>query len=150
MRNLVEGWRSSSILVKVGVAVGALVIVALLIGGTIGMVNHFKDAAYQKRETEREAERAQLETEKQQLQSEKQKALLDAADANARADTFKQVAESKRGDKAQTVKELERIEAEHAKRKQEAEAAGSSLSDAELRAELCRKLAARGYPPCPR
>lgn len=133
---------------KIGGAVGILIVLVLLIGGVVGLVNHFKDAAYEKREASRVAERQQLEAEKATLQAEKQKALIEAADANARADTYKQVAESKRADRTKTVKELETIEADHAKHKAEAEAAGGTLSDDELRRELCARLAARGYKAC--
>ncbi len=130
---------------QIAICLGAVVLAA----ATFGIVSHFKDAAYQKRETQREAERAQLETEKTTLQAEKQKALTDATEAKAAADVYKQVAETKRTDRAETVKELNQVEVDHAKHKAEAESAGSSLSDDELRRELCTRLAARGYPACP-
>ena len=149
LNQLTSGWKLSSPAAKIGLAVGALIVLVVLIGATVLLVHHFQDAAYQKREEQRQAERQQLEDEKAQLMAEKQKALLEAADAHARADSYKQVAESKRADKQRTIKELEIIEAEHVKHKQQAEAAGSSLSDSDLRSELCKRLAARGYPPCP-
>jgi hypothetical protein len=141
--------KTLSIAAKIGLAAGVLVVLLLLIGGAVGIVGHFKDAAYQKREAQRETERAQLETEKSQLQAEKTKALTDAAESKASADAYKTVAESKRADRSATAKELAQVEADHTKHKQEAEATGNTLGDDELRAELCRRLAARGYPPCP-
>ena len=145
-RGFREGWRTSSVLVKLGIIAAGLIIIAIIF---VAARSYITNRSYEKREAARAAERAQMETEKAQLQAEKQKALTEAADANARADTYKQVAESKRADKAQTVKELEQIERDHAQHKAEAEQAGSSLSDDELRRELCARLAARGYPPCP-
>ncbi len=149
MRNLKEGWRTSSLPIKTGVIAVALLVVVLVIGGTIGIVSHFKDKAYQKREAQAEADRKNDEQEKQQLRIEKKEQETIAAEATAQRDAYKQVAESKRADKVKTIKELEQIEADHRKHKADAENAGNTLSDAELRAELCRKLAARGYPPCP-
>jgi len=150
LTNLIAGWKTSSIAAKLAVVAAPLVIVAILIIGTIGLVSHYKDSAYQKREAQREAERGQMEDEKAQLRLEKQKALTEAAEATAQRDIYKQVAESKRNDRAQTVKELEAIETEHAQHKAEVEAAGGTMSDSELADELCKRLAARGYPPCPR
>lgn len=148
LTHLLTAFKSTSIMARVGIAVAVLAVALLLIGGAAGIVSHFKDAAYQKREAQREAERTQLETEKAALQAEKQKALTDAADANARADTYRQVAESKRTDRAQTVKELSQIEVDHKQQKAEVEASGGSMSDAQLRDELCKRLARRGYKPC--
>lgn len=130
---------------KIGAALGLVLILVLLIGGTVGLVNHFKDAAYEKREVQREAERAQLETEKQQVQLEKARAETRAAEAEAAADAYKTVAESKRADRGKTAKELEQIERLHSQKKAEAEATGSQMSDADLRTALCLQLQKRGY-----
>lgn len=145
-RGFREGWRTSSVLVKIGIIAAGLIVVVII---AVSLRTYISNRSYERREAQRAAERAALEADRAALQAEKQKALAEAADANARADTYKQVAESKRADKAQTVKELEQIERDHAQHKAEAEQAGSSLSDDELRRELCARLAARGYPPCP-
>lgn len=149
LTHLLTAFKSTSIAARIGMVLAALLVVVLLIGATFGIVSHFKDAAYQKREAVREAERADLETEKTALQAERQKALTDAAESKAAADVYKQVAETKRTDRAQTVKDLGTIEADHQKHKAEVEAGGGSLSDSELRRLLCERLAARGYKPCP-
>lgn len=144
-RTFREGWQQSSVLVKLGlIAVGLIVLAMLAVGGR----SWWQNRAYEKREAQREAERQQLETEKTALRAEKDKALLEAADANARADAYKEVAETKRTDRAQTVKELEQIEQQHQEHKAQIEAAGGAMSDDELRRELCARLAARGYKAC--
>lgn len=150
LTHVVNEFKSLSLAAKIGIGLGVLLVLMLLIGGAIGIVGSLKDRAYQKREAKREEERQQLESEKATLQAEKQRALTEAADANARAETYKQVAESKRSDRKRTIKELEQVERDHEKHKQDVEAAGKTMSDAELRDELCKRLAARGYPPCPR
>lgn len=143
-------WSRSSIVAKSVIVIIPLIVIAIVIMGSVGLSNYFHNRSYEKREAERVAERAQDEAEKAQLRIEKQKALTEAAEAQAQKEIYKQVAESKRSDRAQTVKELEAIEIEHAQHKAEAEATGNSLSDRELADELCKRLAARGYPPCPR
>lgn len=144
-RTFREGWQQSSVLVKLGlIAVGLIVLAMLAVGGR----SWWQNRAYEKREAQREEERQQLETEKAQLQIEKQQALTRAAESEAQRDIYKQVAESKRSDRAQTVKELEQIEQQHQEHKAQVEAAGGAMSDDELRRELCARLAARGYKAC--
>ena len=144
-RGFREAWSTSSVIVKAGIIGAGLIVLVIIVLST---KSYIANRSFEKREAARAAEREQLEAEKAQLQAEKLKALTEAADANARADTYRTVAESKRADKVQTIKELEAIEAEHTKHKAEAEQRGDSLSDAELRDELCRRLAARGYKAC--
>ena len=144
-RGFREAWTTSSVFIKLGVIAVVAIALLLIIAGTSAWISN---RSYEKREAARAAERQQMEADKAQLQAEKQRALTEAADANARADTYKQVAESKRTDRARTVKELEQVEAEHQQHKAEVEASGGTMSDAELRDELCRRLAARGYKAC--
>ena len=144
-RGFREAWSTSSVLVKIGI-IGAAIIVLIVI--TVSIKSYVQNRSYERKEAQRAAERVQMEAEKTQLQAEKAKALTEAADANARADTYKQVAESKRTDRARTVKELEQVERDHEQHKAEVEASGGSMSDSELRDELCRRLAARGYKAC--
>lgn len=145
-RGFREAWSTSSVLVKLGIIGAGLLVLAIALVATRGYI---ANRSYEKREAARAAEHAQMEAEKAALQQEKAKALTEAADANARADTYRTVAESKRADKAKTIKELEAIEAEHQQHKAEVEASGGAMSDDELRRELCARLAKRGYPPCP-
>lgn len=145
LNRLWAGLKESSLLAKVGLVAGLVVLILLIAGG----ISRYKDAAYEKREAERVAERERDEAEKAQLRVEKQKALTEAAEATAQRDIYKQVAESKRADRVTTIKELEQIEVEHVQRKAGVEASGGSLSDVDLRRALCERMARRGYPPCP-
>jgi len=145
-RTIGEGWRMSSVWVKLGIiATGLIVLAMLLVGG----YSYFQSRAYEKREAKREAERVQLEAEKDILRAEKTKALNEAAEAKAAAEVYETVADTKRADRTTTVKELEAIEQQHQTRKAEVEAQGGTLSDDELVRALCERMAKRGYPPCP-
>ncbi len=131
---------------KIGVGLALL----LLIGGTIGITRHFENKAAAEKEQKRVEERQQEETEKAQLRIEKMQQETRAAEAEAQRDAYKQVAESKRADTVKIVRELEQVERDHEKHKAEVEAVGGSMSDDELRRELCERLAKRpGYKPCP-
>ena len=147
--NLRNALNSTSKATRIGLVVGTVLLLIIAVAVTSGLVGSFKDRAYQKREAERVAERQQDEDEKAQLRVEREKYRIEAAEAGARADAMAEVATSKRADRAQTAKELQQIEQNHQTHKAEVEAAGGTMSDAELRAELCRALARRGFKPCP-
>ena len=151
-RGFREAWTMSSVFVKLGIiAVGLVLFAALLIGGK----SWWDNKAYQTREAAREVERQaeeekrkKDEAEKAQLRIEKERFETIANEATAQRDAYKQLAQSRRADRALVVKELEAVEADYAKRKKEVEAASGTMSDSELRDELCRRFRARGIP-CP-
>lgn len=135
-------WQQSSVVVKTGfIAVALLVLLALAIGGK----SWWQNRAYEKREAARVAEREQLITERQELQRELERQKGEIAEQEAIIDTLKQVAATKRADRDAAVKDIEKIEAEHAANKQAIEAGGGIVSDSDLKRELCERLRARGY-----
>lgn len=137
-----EGWQQSSVLVKSAlIAVALIVLAALAIGGK----SWWQNRAYEKREAARVAEREQLITERQELQRELERQKGEIAEQEAIIDTLKQVAATKRADRDAAVKDIEKIEAEHAANKQAIEAGGGIVSDSDLKRELCERLRARGY-----
>jgi hypothetical protein len=83
--------------------------------------------------------------ERQQLQRELERQKGEIAEQEAIIDTLKQVAAAKRTDRDAAVKDIEKIEAEHAANKQAIEAGGGTVSDSDLKRELCERLRARGY-----
>lgn len=148
LNQLTSGWKLSSPAAKIGLVIAMLIVIGALIGGTVAIVHHFQDAAYQKREEQRETERQQWADEKKQLELEREQWRTKASEAEAVAEAAKQVATSKRADRVKIIKEIETVEAEHERKKQEAEQAGRTMSDTELVDALCAKFKARGMP-CP-
>lgn len=141
-RTFKEGWQQSSVLVKSGIiAVALLVLLALAIGGRSWWQNH----AYEKREAARVAERQAWEAEREGYQHELDNLKGKLAEQEASNEALKVVAESKRKDRDEAVAEIDAIEREHAKHKAELEAGGNTISDDELRRELCEMLRSRGY-----
>lgn len=126
---------------KLIAALLGLTVVAALIYGT---VNYFR-SDFAEREQERQTERAAFAAEKAPLVAERDQLRGRVQELEAMNQALATVAESKRADRATTVKELEQIENEHIQKKAEAEASGSALSDTELQRALCLSLAKRGY-----
>lgn len=150
LTHVVTEVKNLSTFAKIGVAVAVILVLVLLIGGTVGLVHHFEQAAANEKEQKAVKQRQQDEEDKTKLKIEKAQQETRAAEAEAQRDAYKQVAESKRADRTIVVKELEQVERDHEKHKAEVEATGGTLPDDELRRELCARMAKRpGYKPCP-
>lgn len=135
-----EGWQQSSVLVKSGLIAAALVVLlALAIGGK----SWFQNRAYEKREAARVAERQAWEAEREGYQHELDNLKGKLAEQEASNEALKVVAESKRKDRDEAVKEIENIEQQHEAAKQTV--TDNSIGDAELRAAICKSLCTKGY-----
>lgn len=151
-RGFREGWQTSSVFVKLAIIAIVLVVLGMLV---VGGMSWFQSRAYEKREAAREIERqaeeekrTKDEAEKAQLRIEKAQFETRATEAEAERDVYKQLATARRADRAFIAKELGALEVEYAKRKQDVEATTSSLSDLQLRDELCKRFRDQGKP-CP-
>lgn len=129
MHALVEGWRASSINVKLGVAGCLVVVAAILIIGTQGIVSHYKDRKFDKKQTELKA------------QSDEHRKRADEAEAKARAlETdvkISQLAVEAAGAKVAEKQEL--LKQEDARATEDLQNAGQEVDAA----ERCRRLCAR-------
>lgn len=145
-RGFREAWSTSSVLVKLGIIGAGLIVLIILV---ISTKSYITNRSYEKREAARATEREARDQQIQQLQQERDALKLQVAELEGRTEATRQVAETKRADRTQTLKELDAIEQDYQRRKTEMEASGGSMPDDELRRRLCERLSKRpGYKAC--
>ncbi len=140
-------FKDLSLAMKIGIAIGVLVIITAIVGGSFGLSNYFHNRAYEKREAERVQERNDWMIERQALQNK-------IAASEALTEAAKKVVEAKRKDTLATIEELQHVERTHEQTKEQIEQqieTGNTESIDKLRRDMDDTLCKRGYKAfCPK
>lgn len=124
------------------IIIGAI-LALIMIGAAVFIL--WQSSSFEDREREREEERRVLIEERDALIKERDRFKLEAAESTAKADALALVAQDKKANMDKAIKEISEIEANYEKRKQELEAQGGSMSDADLQRALCEDLRRAGF-----